>query len=158
MTHITQLRRYARALARNETAANDLVQDTLERALRKFSLWQPDTNLRAWLFSVMHNVYVNQVRTKRDCEPLHDELEIPVDGGREDALKIRDLSQALQALPLEQREILLLVGLEGLHYEEAAATLGVPIGTVMSRLSRGRERLRGLLEGCPPKPNLMVAI
>lgn len=159
---IPQLRRYARALVGNETAADDLVQDTLERALHKFELWQPGTNLRAWLFSVMHNVHVNQVRGGRDWEPLDDEMEIPVGPRQEDGLHIRDLGNALRELPLEQREVLLLVGLEGMRYEEVSLALGVPMGTVMSRLSRGRERLRCLLEGCNNKhgnkPNLKVAL
>ena len=159
MSHVPHLRRYARALMKNETAADDLVQDTLERALRKFSLWKPGTNLRAWLFSVMHNLHVNQIRTKRDFESLDEEdMEMPVGGRQEEGLRIRDLSVSLLALPLEQREVLLLVGLEDLSYEEVALTLGIPIGTVMSRLSRGRERLRYLLDGRPAKPNLKVVI
>lgn len=157
MLHIPHLRRYARALVRNENAADDLVQDTLERALRKFSLWQSGTNLRAWLFSVMHNVHLNQLRTRRDSVPFDEDLDIPVQGSQEGRLDIRDLSKALQALPLEQREVLLLIGLEGMRYEEAAQTLGVPLGTVMSRLSRGRERLYGMLHGHSNQPNLKAA-
>ena len=98
---IPQLRRYARALVGNETGADDLVQDTLERSLQKFALWQPGTNLRAWLFSVMHNVYVNQVRGARDWLPLDDELELPVKARQEESLHIRDLGRALMALPME---------------------------------------------------------
>lgn len=155
--YIPQLRRYARALVGHETSADDLVQDTLERALNKFDLWQPGSNLRAWLFSVMHNVYINQIRDAKPWEPLDEEIEIPVGPRQEEGLRIRDLGRALQALPLEQREVLLLVGLEGMRYEEVAITLDVPVGTVMSRLSRGRERLRGLLEGCANTSNLKVA-
>ncbi|MEW5769586.1 MAG: sigma-70 family RNA polymerase sigma factor [Pseudomonadota bacterium] len=155
---IPQLRRYARALVGSEPAADDLVQDTLERALNKFHLWQPGSNLRAWLFSVMHNVHVNQVRGTPAWAPLDEDLEIPVGPRQEDGLHLRDLGNALLALPLEQREVLLLVGLEGMRYEEVALALGVPMGTVMSRLSRGRERLRCLLDGCESKPNLKVAI
>ncbi|WP_296890129.1 RNA polymerase sigma factor [Thiobacillus sp.] len=157
MAHVPQLRRYARALAKHEVEADDLVQDTLERALRKFSLWQQGTNLRAWLFSVMHNLYVNQVRSKQEMAPLDDDMDIPVGGRQEEGLRIRDLSTSLLALPLEQREVLLLVGLENFSYEEVAQTLGIPLGTVMSRLSRGRERLRRLLDGSA-KPNLSVVI
>jgi RNA polymerase sigma-70 factor (ECF subfamily) len=157
MSQIPHLRRYARALTRHEAEADDLVQDTLERALRKFSLWQQGTNLRAWLFSVMHNVYVNQVRSKQETIPLDDEMGIAVGGRQEEGLKIRDLSASLLALPIEQREVLLLVGLENFSYEEVAQTLDIPLGTVMSRLSRGRERLRGLLDGST-KPNLSVVI
>jgi len=157
MAHVPQLRRYARALTRHEIEADDLVQDTLERALRKFSLWKRGTNLRAWLFSVMHNLYVNQIRAKQETALLDDDLDIPVGGRQEEGLKIRDLSTSLLALPLEQREVLLLVGLEDFSYEEVAQTLDIPLGTVMSRLSRGRERLRGLLDGSI-KPTLRVAI
>jgi RNA polymerase sigma-70 factor (ECF subfamily) len=157
MAQIPHLRRYARALTRHEVEADDLVQDTLERALRKFSLWKQGTNLRAWLFSVMHNLFVNQVRSKQEMVPLDDEMDIPVGGRQEEGLRIRDLSTSLLALPIEQREVLLLVGLENFSYEEVAQTLGIPLGTVMSRLSRGRERLRGLLDGSS-KPKLSVAI
>jgi RNA polymerase sigma-70 factor (ECF subfamily) len=156
--HIPHLRRYARALMKNEIAADDLVQDTLERALRKFSLWKQGTNLRAWLFSVMHNVHVDQIRAKRDLDSLDEDIEMPVEGRQEEGLRMRDLSASLLSLPLEQREVLLLVALEGLSYEEVAHTLEIPMGTVMSRLSRGRERLRGLLDGCLAKPNLKVVI
>lgn len=158
MAHVPHLRRYARALLKHDVEADDLVQDTLERALRKFSLWQQGTNLRAWLFSVMHNVYVNQARSKQDTTPLDEDMEVPVGGRQEEGLRLRDLSASLRALPLEQREVLLLVGLENLSYEEVAQTLEIPIGTVMSRLSRGRERLRGLLDGRSTRPNLKVVV
>lgn len=158
LEHIPPLRRYARALLGSGAAADDLVQDTLERALNKFSLWQHGTNLRAWLFSVMHNVHVNQVRGRRDCAPLDEDMEIPVAARQDEGLHLRDLSRALQALPLEQREVLLLVGLEGMRYDEVAQALDIPMGTVMSRLSRGRERLRGILEDCTGKPKLKVVI
>jgi len=158
MAYVPHLRRYARALTRHEVEADDLVQDTLERALRKFSLWKQGTNLRAWLFSVMHNLYVNQARSKQDVTPMDDDMDVPVGGRQEEGLRIRDLSASLLELPLEQREVLLLVGLENFSYEEVARTLEIPLGTVMSRLSRGRERLRRLLDGCPAKPNLTVVI
>jgi RNA polymerase sigma-70 factor (ECF subfamily) len=157
MAQIPHLRRYARALTRHELEADDLVQDTLERALRKFSLWQRGTNLRAWLFSVMHNLYVNQLRAKQETAALDDDMDIAVGGRQEEGLNIRDLSTSLLALPLEQREVLLLVGLEDFSYAEVAQTLDIPLGTVMSRLSRGRERLRGLLDGST-KPTLSVVI
>lgn len=158
LAYLPQLRRYARALTGNETAADDLVQDTVERSLKKFELWQPGTDLRAWLFSVMHNVHINQVRSRHETESLNEEMEIPINANQGESLRIRDLSNALLLLPVEQREVLLLVGLEGMRYEEISQTLGVPIGTVMSRLSRGRERLHILLEGNLGKPNLKVAI
>lgn len=148
--HIPRLRRYARALTGDRGRADDLVQDTLERALVKFHLWQPGSDLRAWLFTIMHNVFVNQVRSGLNSmtSPLDDETELPaMRATQSDQLEVRDLQAALLRVPEEQREILLLVGLEQLTYEEAAGVLGIPIGTVMSRLSRARERLRVLLAG-----------
>ncbi|HLE67250.1 MAG TPA: sigma-70 family RNA polymerase sigma factor [Burkholderiales bacterium] len=154
---IPRLRRYARALVGERTAADDLVQDTLERALNKFHLWKRGTDLRAWLFTVMHNVHVNQIRGRRELVALDEEaLEVPVRATHEVALEARDLERALMRLPAEQREVLLLVVLEDMSYEEAAATLGIPIGTVMSRLSRAREKLRMLVEGLPGSGRLQV--
>ena len=148
--HIPRLRRYARALTGDRARADDLVQDTLERALVKFHLWQPDSDLRAWLFTIMHNVYVNQVRTNLTgmTTPLDDETVLPsMRATQSDRLEVRDLQVALLRVPEEQREVLLLVGIEQMTYGEAAGVLGIPIGTVMSRLSRARERLRALLAG-----------
>lgn len=148
--HIPRLRRYARALTGDRSRADDLVQDTLERALVKFHLWRPGSDLRAWLFTVMHNVYINQVRANSAAalSALDDESVQPsIRATQSDRLEIMDLQIALGRLPEEQREVLLLVGLEQMSYEETAGVLNVPIGTVMSRLSRARERLRGLLRG-----------
>ncbi len=148
-THIPRLRRYARALTGDAVRADDLVQDTLERAWRKFSLWRRGSDLRAWLFSIMHNLYVNQLdaRGRRPEEALPHDLEIPVASEQERGLELRDLSTALMQLPAPNREVLLLVALEELSYEAVAKILSLPIGTVMSRLSRGREMLRGILSG-----------
>lgn len=155
--HIPRLRRYARALVGERHAADDLVQDTLERAINKFHLWRPGSDLRAWLFAIMHNVFVNQLRARgaRPEEPLDDSFELaaaPVT----DRLEMRDLDAALALLPVEQREVVLLVGLEELSYAEASKALDIPIGTVMSRLFRGRERLRTLMAGAPAQANLKV--
>ncbi|MGQ9686563.1 MAG: sigma-70 family RNA polymerase sigma factor [Thiobacillaceae bacterium] len=149
--HIPRLRRYARALTGDASRADDLVQDTLERALAKLDLWRPGTDLRAWLFTLMHNLFVNQVRaaSNRPTQDPEGLTEIPVDGGQMDALAVRDIRNALQSLPAEQREVILLVGLEQFGYADTARILGIPLGTVMSRLSRGRERLRQILEGEP---------
>jgi RNA polymerase sigma-70 factor (ECF subfamily) len=147
--HIPRLRRYARALARDPARADDLVQDTLERALAKLDLWRPDSDLRAWLFTLMHNLFVNQTRSSSShtlCE-LDEAVDVPVSGGQAEALAVRDIHAALVKLPPEQREVMLLVGLEQFAYADAARILGVPVGTVMSRLSRARERMRQLLEG-----------
>jgi len=145
--YIPRLRRYALALLHNRARADDLVQDTLERALRKFSLFRRDTDLRAWLFTVMHNVYVNDVRAsaRRHAE-IADTIEAAVTTA-DDATTLRDIMGALERLAPEQREVVLLVGLEQLSYEETARVLAVPRGTVMSRLARGRERLRALMSG-----------
>lgn len=153
--HIPRLRRYARALTGNREAADDLTQDTLERAWTKRALWQAGPgnavgSLRAWLFAVMHNVFVNSVRRTKAVESL-DAVEDAMpemaagDASAETGAAVRDIRQALMRLPQEQREVILLVGLEQLSYAEAAFALDIPIGTVMSRLSRGRERLRQLL-------------
>jgi RNA polymerase sigma-70 factor (ECF subfamily) len=148
--HLPRLRRYARALTGDINRADDLVQDTLERALAKLDLWQPGSDLRAWLFTLMHNLFVNQIRTKRPQETvMEDALDEPVSGGQMEALAARDIHAALARLPEEQREVLLLVGLEQFGYAEAAQVLGVPTGTVMSRLSRARERMRQMLAGEP---------
>jgi RNA polymerase sigma-70 factor (ECF subfamily) len=154
---IPRLRRYARALVGDAAAADDLVQDTLERALAKLHLYRRGTDLRAWLFTVMHNVYVNQLRAARPVAPLEEEIAELAQPGREaDALDLRDLERALRRLPPEQREVLLLVALEDMSYCEAARALGIPIGTVMSRLSRAREKLRAMLAGLPAGARLHV--
>jgi RNA polymerase sigma-70 factor, ECF subfamily len=148
--HLPRLRRYARALTGDVNRADDLVQDTLERALAKLDLWQPGSDLRAWLFTLMHNLFVNQIRVRRPPETaMEDALDEPVSGGQMEALAARDIQDALARLPDEQRAVLLLVGLEQFAYSEAAQVLGVPTGTVMSRLSRARERMRQMLAGEP---------
>ncbi len=145
--HIPRLRRYARALAGDSHRADDLVQDTLERALTKFHLWRHGSDLRAWMFSIMHNVFVNQLKARRELA-LDEATEAALESApQSDPLQVRDLDAALRRLPAEQREVLLLVGLEQLSYAEAGQVLDLPIGTVMSRLSRGRERLRALMSG-----------
>jgi RNA polymerase sigma factor (sigma-70 family) len=147
---IPRLRRYARALAGDRAAADDLVQDTLERAWSKFHLYRRGTDLRAWLFTVMHNVYVNQLRAARPTAQLDEELpELSRPGRETDGLVLRDLDAAIRRLPAEQREVLLLVALEDMSYEQTARMIGIPIGTVMSRLARAREKLRVTLAGLP---------
>jgi RNA polymerase sigma-70 factor, ECF subfamily len=154
--HIPRLRRYARALAGDSHRADDLVQDTLERALAKFHLWRPGSDLRAWMFSIMHNVFINQLKARRELA-LDEITEAALEGApQSEPLELRDLDAALRRLPAEQREVLLLVGLEQLSYAEASRALGVPVGTVMSRLSRGRERLRALMSGATVAVNLKV--
>jgi RNA polymerase sigma-70 factor (ECF subfamily) len=145
---IPRLRRYARALTRDGVTADDLVQDCLTRALGKLHLWQQGTDLRAWLFTILHNQYVNYIRRAvregsavglNESEPLL--RRAPQQGKR---LELRDLERAIVKLPEEQRAVILLIGLEGMRYEEVAAVLDVPVGTIRSRLSRGRDALRRL--------------
>lgn len=145
---IPRLRRYARALVGDRNAADDLVQDTLERAWAKLHLYRRGTDLRAWLFTVMHNVHVNKVRSARATESLDDEMpELAQRAAQGDSLVVRDLDRSIALLPPEQRAVLLLVTLEDMSYEDVARTLGVPMGTVMSRLSRAREKLRAMMLG-----------
>ena len=149
---IPRLRRYAIALTGSREAADDLIQDTLERAWRKRGLWQPGSDLRAWLFTVMHNVHVNGVRSIRPMESLDDNEQgadradaMPAAGSADGGVVLSELRAALARLSDEHRQVILLVGLEQMRYAEAASVLDVPIGTVMSRLARGREQLRRLL-------------
>ena len=155
LPYIPNLRRYARALVGDRDAADDLVQDTLERAVRKFHLWRPG-DLRAWLFSIMHNVFVNQLKARRisPTEEVDENLAAP--GSTVSSTDLRDVERGLATLPAEQREVLLLVGLEEMSYEQVSRALGVPMGTVMSRLSRAREKLRRHLDGEPERANLKV--
>ncbi|MBX3671524.1 MAG: RNA polymerase sigma factor [Burkholderiales bacterium] len=158
LPYIPNLRRYARALVGDRDAADDLVQDTLERAVRKFHLWRPG-NLRAWLFSIMHNVFVNQLKSRRaslteELDENHTGLAGTADAGA--AAQVRDLERGLAGLSPEHREVLLMVGLEDMSYEEVSRALGVPMGTVMSRLSRAREKLRRHLDGEPAQAGLKV--
>ena len=147
---IPRLRRYARALTRDVTRADDLVQSCLTRAVAKQHLWQPGTDLRAWLFTILHNQHVNEVRRSvregvnvavEDMAPV-----LTVQSNAYASLQLRDLEAAIASLPQEQRQVILLVGLEGMRYEEVAVILDVPVGTVRSRLSRGRDQLRRLME------------
>jgi RNA polymerase sigma-70 factor, ECF subfamily len=146
---LPRLRRYARALTRDPSRADDLIQDTLVRALAKQHLYQDGTNLRAWLFTLMHNQHVNDVRRNvregdsLDVDTVAAHLVAVTDPTA--SRQLRELDEAIGKLAMEQRQVILLIGLEGMSYEETAAILNVPIGTVRSRLSRGREALRRLM-------------
>ena len=154
---IPRLRRYARALVGDRTAADDLVQDTLERAWAKLHLYRRGTDLRAWLFTVMHNVHVNKVRSTRATDPIDEEMpELAQRAAQGDSLLVRDLDRSIALLPDEQRAVLLLVTIEDMSYEEVARTLGIPMGTVMSRLSRAREKLRAMMLGQAAAAKLKV--
>lgn len=159
---IPRLRRYARALARDPALADDLVQDCLERALGAWNQRRPDGSLKAWLFAILHNTWRNRLRREAirpDNAVLEDDEAGPqASGGQWERLEIRDLEAALARMPEEQRALLLLIAVEGLSYGEAAQVQGVPLGTVMSRLTRARDRLHRLLEGDqgsgPERPRL----
>lgn len=159
LAELPRLRRYARAMLGDRTAADDLVQDTLERAWSRIAQWRAGSDLRAWLFGIMHNLRIDQLRRNGLPTASLDEeevAEVPVRPTQSDLLEVMDLESALRQLPDEQREILLLVALEEMSYADIAASLGIPIGTVMSRLSRGRERLRVVMDGRQPSANLRV--
>jgi RNA polymerase sigma-70 factor (ECF subfamily) len=146
---IPRLRRYARALMGDPVRADDLVQESLLRALSRRHLWQPGTDIRAWMFTILHNIHVNNQRkrhVRKDYqEPLEDQPELSTPSTQEKSLEIRDLARALDMLPEPQRQVVLLVGLEGMDYKKVADVLEIPLGTVMSRLHRGREALRQLM-------------
>jgi RNA polymerase sigma-70 factor, ECF subfamily len=164
---IPGLRRFATSLLRGDRErADDLVQDTLERALSRWHLRRAGGNLRGWLYAILYNRFLSDQQRLRRRGPhgaLSEDAEIPgIAGGQDSALEHRDLLRAFSTLPEEQRSVLLLIAVEDLSYEEAAQVLGVPIGTVMSRLSRARERLRRRMDGKidedgPPKGTLRRA-
>ena len=149
---IPALRRYAYALMRDHAAADDLVQDTLERALSRWTSRRPDGELRAWLFTILRNLHIDAHRQgqRRGAHVEIDEADHRETAARQEmALEARDVLAALEQLPEEQKSLLLLIGVEDFSYEEAARILGVPIGTVMSRLSRARQKLRSIVEHGP---------
>jgi RNA polymerase sigma-70 factor (ECF subfamily) len=154
---IPALRRYARALVRDAVGADDLVQECLTRALGKRDLWHEGTDLRAWLFTILHNQHVNRIRRSIRRGPtveFNDDASTRCQPANQEAnLELRDLDRALGQLPAEQRAVILLVGLEGISYDEVSAVLGVPVGTVRSRLSRGRQTLRDLIGLQPRRRN-----
>jgi RNA polymerase sigma factor (sigma-70 family) len=158
LAEIPRLRRYARALLGDRTAADDLVQDTLERAWSRLHQWRAGSDMRAWLFGIMHNLRVDLLRRPRlSTQSIDtDDFELPTRPTQADALELRDIESALGQLADEQREVMLLVALEEMSYADVATTLGIPVGTVMSRLSRGRERLRLIMAGQTASAKLRV--
>ena len=149
LQEIPRLRRYARALTRNREAADDLVQDSLERACSRFHLWRRGTNLRAWLFTIMHNVHANTVRRAKSrpvLTAMPEHLDAVARPTQHDRLELEALSESLGLLSDDHREVILLVGLEEMSYAETASVLDIPVGTVMSRLSRARTRLKELMQ------------
>jgi RNA polymerase sigma-70 factor (ECF subfamily) len=146
---IPSLRRYAYALTRNHAAADDLVQDTLERALSHWLLRRRDGDLRAWLFAILRNLYLGQLRQAKRRGP-HVALDavppLPQRAQQETVLEAKDVLAALDHLPEDQQSLLLLIGIEDFSYQQTAHILRLPVGTVMSRLSRARARLREILD------------
>lgn len=153
---VPALRRFARALTHDSDRADDLVQDSLERAIRKRGLWRPSGSVRSWMFRILLNVHRNDIRRSRRAPapvPLEtmagsDPAGPDVQPGR---LALAETARAMQALPDEQREVLLLVAVEEMSYAEAAAVLSIPLGTLMSRLARARATLRDLTQTEAPK-------
>ncbi len=152
------LRRYAIALTRNRDEADDLVQDCLERALRKRHLWRRRGNIRSWLFRILYRTHIDHKRRRKPITvPASSEVIDHVDAqapDQEPRLECRNIAEALDRLPDDQRAVILLVALEGMSYDEVADVMGIPIGTVRSRLSRGRESLRQLRASETARPRL----
>jgi RNA polymerase sigma-70 factor, ECF subfamily len=154
--NVPALRRYARALTRNIDRADDLVQDCLERAISRRGLFQPRGPLRPWLFTMLTNLHRNSLRGERrrgEAIDLDSVPELATPAPQPGHLALAELARAIETLPLDQKEALLLVTLEGLPYAEAAAILQIPTGTLMSRLGRARATLR-TLTGTPAEPHL----
>lgn len=146
--HVKSLRRYALVLTRDHVSADDLVQETLKRALARADTWQPGSDLRPWLFRIMHNAHVSDLRRARTRTEAASDLPEPVSPETQlDRLELRQVLQALETLPEAQRRPIVLIALREMSYAEAASSLDVPLGTFMSRLGRGREALRRLIGG-----------
>ena len=146
-THIQSLRRYALVLTRNRDAAEDLVQETLTKAIARAETWQPGTALRPWLFRILHNTHVSEIRRRQVREAAAADLPEPISPeAQQHHADLRQVLAALDRLPEAQRAPIVLVALEGMSYKEAACSLDVPLGTFMSRLGRGREALRRLMD------------
>jgi RNA polymerase sigma-70 factor (ECF subfamily) len=148
-THIASLRRYAIALTRNADEAEDLVQECLSRAIAGADTFRPDADLRVWLFRILHNVHVSGLRRRRLETAVKADADATAAEAAEPAqhrhMEVREVMAALSQLPEDQRRAVTLIATEELKYEEAAKRLGIPIGTFMSRLGRGRAALRSML-------------
>jgi RNA polymerase sigma-70 factor (ECF subfamily) len=155
-TCVPALRRYARALTRNADLADDLVQDCLERAISRRGLFRPSGPVRAWLFTILLNLHRNALRASQRRGETVDIDTVPepsTPAPQPGHIALAEMARAIDTLPLEQKEALLLVTLEGLAYQEAADILKIPLGTLMSRLGRARAALR-ILTGTPVEPHL----
>ena len=146
--HVTSLRRYAMVLTRKPDEAEDLVQDCLTRAIAAADRWQPDSDLRAWLFRIMHNVFIDNVRKKRVRDVAQSAIAEPAEPPAQPVrVELRQVLDALHALPEHYREPIVLVAINEMSYADAARVVDVPLGTFMSRLARGREALRRVVGG-----------
>jgi RNA polymerase sigma-70 factor, ECF subfamily len=151
---LPRLRRYARALLRDAGEADDLVQECLLRALGRLDQWRDGDSPRRWLFTILHNLHVDRARTR--MRRPHEASIHAIDGTRLgegphqlERVAVQDVLEALRRIPSERREALILVGVEGMSYRDAADVLGIPVGTLMSRLGRGRQQLRAILAAAP---------
>lgn len=149
---LPRLRAFARSLARNQAEADDLVQQTLEKALRHLDGFTPGTRLDSWMFRIMRNGWIDDARARRPLEPIDNVAEAALSGedGRDTVmsrLHLQAVGRAMNSLPEDQRTILMLVCVEGMRYREVAEALEIPEGTVMSRLARARKALAAMLEG-----------
>lgn len=169
LEQVDGLRRYAILLCGNPSDAEDLVQESLVRVLAHLRSLKPVNDIRAYLFTTLHNAFVDLTRRRRQFGDMVDieglEMVLTTPARQPHHVELLDLIAGLQQLSTEQRQVILLVGYEGMSYQEAASLLSVPIGTIMSRLSRARETLRRLTEspdnigsngGNEPKPKLRV--
>jgi RNA polymerase sigma-70 factor (ECF subfamily) len=155
--HVARLRRFALVLTRNPDEAEDLVQETLLRAIAAADAWEPGTDLRAWLFKILHNLHLSAMR-KRQVRDAAEPGFPPAVAEPSQALRVEALQvlEALKDLPEPQRQAILMVAVEDMRYVDAAAVMGVPLGTFMSRLARGRDALRKVMEGVARSPRLRV--
>jgi RNA polymerase sigma-70 factor (ECF subfamily) len=157
--YIPALKRYALSLTRNAVAADDLLQECLVRALTKARLYKPGTNLRAWLFTILHNLHISDVRRngkwKQPTDPEAALNSLSEKPNQTDSLMLRAIEKAMMALPDQQRQILYCIGVEGMSYEEVSEEFGIPVGTVKSRCFRARATLQRDLDGFGP--DLQVA-
>ena len=161
LAEIPRLRRYAQGLLRERDKADDLVQDTLERALARLDNWRNDDSPRRWLFTIMHHIFIDQGRKvarrgEKSMLSLDSGEALAAPATPVDTMATLDILDALQAIAPERRAALMIVGVEGFSYAEAADILGIPAGTLMSRISRGRDDLRQLLDGATRRRNIRV--
>lgn len=160
IAQLPALRRYASALTGNSAAADDLVQDCIERALKQAGKLEKLRQIGGWLRSILHNLYIDELRRKRrqgmSIDVAHVENDLGVVTPAHDHAAIIDFERAMTGLSVEHRQVLLLVGLEGLNYRQLADELDIPIGTVMSRLARARDKLRKLMEQTTTDPAQLI--